>query len=71
MVIWRRILHRFLSRELVEELFPEIENFDYSGNNVSESPKAQSVEKGLRDVIANHKDISLETFAELLEYEET
>lgn len=55
----------------MEELFPEIENFDYSGNNVSESPKAQSVEKGLRDVIANHKDISLETFAELLEYEET
>ena len=29
------------------------------------------METGLRDVIASHKDVSLETFTELLEYEET
>lgn len=52
-------------------MFPEIEDFDYSWNIVSESSKAQSVDTELRDVIASHKDISLETFAELLEYEET
>lgn len=61
----------FLCRELVEELFPEIEDFDYSWNIVSESQKVQSVETGLRDVIASYKDVSLETFTELLEYGET
>lgn len=60
----------FLSRELVQELFPEIENFDYSWNIVSEPKKAQSVEAGLRNVIADQKDISLCTFSESLEYEE-
>ncbi len=55
----------------MEELFPEFEDFDYSWNIVSESQKVQSVEMGLRAVIASHKDVSLETFTELLEYEET
>lgn len=59
----------FLSRELARELFPEIENFNYSWNIVSEPKKAQSVEEGLRNVAANHKDISLWTFSESLEYE--
>ena len=61
----------FLSRDLAQGLFPEIENFDYSWNIVSDPQKAQSVEAGLRDLIANHRDISLWTFAESLEYEET
>ena len=61
----------FLSRELAEELFPEIENFDYSWTIVSDPKREQSVEAGLRNVVANHKDISLSTFSEMLEYEET
>ena len=61
----------FLTRDLAQGLFPEVENFDYSWNIVSDPKKAQSVEAGLRNVIANHTDISLWTFAESLEYEET
>ena len=61
----------FLSRDLAQGLFPAIEKFDYSWNIVSDPQKAQSVEAGLRDLIANHRDISLWTFAESLEYEET
>ena len=60
----------FLSRDLAQGLFPEIENFDYSWNVVSNPQKAQSVEAGLRNVIANHKDLALWTFVESLEYEE-
>lgn len=59
----------FLTRELAQELFPEIENFDYSWTIVSDPKKEQSVEAGLRNVIANHKDIALSTFTEKLEYE--
>ena len=59
----------FLSREFVQELFPEIENFDYSWTIVSDPQKEQSVEAGLRNVVAKHKDISLSTFSEKLEYE--
>ena len=60
----------FLSRDLAQGLFPEIENFDYSWNIVSDPQKAQSVEAGLRNVIANHRDLALWTFAESLAYEE-
>ena len=60
----------FLSRDLAQGLFPEIENFDYSWNIVSDPQKAQSVEAGLKSVVANHRDIALWTFVESLEYEE-
>ncbi len=60
----------FLSRDLAQGLFPEIENFDYSWNIVSDPQKAQSVEAGLKSVAANHRDLALWTFAESLEYEE-
>ncbi len=60
----------FLSRDLAHGLFPEIENFDYSWNIVSDPQKAQSVEADLRSVVANHRDLALWTFAESLEYEE-
>ncbi len=36
----------FLSRELVQELFPEIENFDYSWTIISDPKKEQSVNRG-------------------------
>ena len=60
----------FLSRDLAQGLFPEIENFDYSWNIVSDPQKAQSVEAGLKSVAVNHRDLALWTFAESLEYEE-
>lgn len=60
----------FLPAALAREMFPEIENFDYSWNIVCEPGKAERVEAGLRDVIANHRDLSLWTFSERLEYEE-
>jgi putative ABC transport system permease protein len=60
----------FLSRDLAQGLFPEIENFDYSWNIVSDPQKAQSVEAGLKSVAANHRDLALWKFAESLEYEE-
>ena len=56
--------------DLAQGLFPEIENFDYSWNIVSDPQKAQSVEAGLKSVAANHRDLALWTFAESLEYEE-
>lgn len=59
----------FLSGELVRELFPEIENFNYSWTIVSDPQKEQSAEAGLRNAVANHRDISLSTFSEKLEFE--
>lgn len=60
----------YLSRELAQQLFPNIENFDYSWTIVSDPGKEQSVETGLRNVITNHNDISLSTFSEMVEYNE-
>ncbi|MCI8364103.1 MAG: FtsX-like permease family protein [Eubacterium sp.] len=60
----------FLSREFAEKVFPEIENFNYSWSIVSEPEKAQSVENGLRNIVANHSNISLDTFSIKKEYQE-
>lgn len=60
----------FLSREFAEKVFPEIENFNYSWSIVSEPEKAQIVEKGLRNIVANHSNISLDTFSIKKEYQE-
>ena len=60
----------FLSREFAEKVFPEIENFNYSWSIVSEPEKAQSVEKGLRNIVANRSNISLDTFSIKKEYQE-
>lgn len=56
----------FVPEALFYELFPQIENFDYSWSIVGE---AGIIENELRNIIATHNDLSLDTFSENVDFE--
>ena len=57
----------FAPKELFQELLPGIENFDYSWSIVSDPEKDQIVKDGLKSIVSNHTDISLDQMASLVE----
>lgn len=62
----------FAPKELFQELLPGIENFDYSWSIVSDPEKDQIVKDGLKSIVSNHTDISLDQMASLVEsFEQT
>ena len=59
----------FAPEELFLDLYPEIKRFDYSWSIVSEPPKAEYVERELRELLSRHSDLGLDTIAAHIEYE--
>ena len=59
----------FAAEELFQELYPEIENFNYSWSIVSNPAKAERVESGLRELLSSHSNLGLDTIGTHIEYE--
>ncbi len=60
----------FAPEELFFDLYPGIENFEYSWSIVSDPQKAESVENGLKEILSGHSNLGLDTIAEHIAYEE-
>lgn len=60
----------YATEELFHELLPEIDNFDYTWDIISDSEKAQTVESGLENIVAGNATLALDTFGEKVEYYE-